>query len=85
MSEQGKQTEGPWIVFVCDGISTILPAGRSSEVATGIKNSQDAHLMAAAPDMLAALKLVRAHVSPAMQPIIYSVIDAALAKAESRT
>lgn len=43
--------------------------------------TKDARLIAAAPDLLAALQLVRAHVSPALQPNIYAAIDAAIAKA----
>lgn len=55
MSE-GQHTPGPWIVFVGADDFAVLPAGRLGEVAGGIANTHDASLIAAGPDMFAALK-----------------------------
>jgi len=58
-----EHTSGPWVVFVDKGtdaaIFTVMPAGRHGEIATNIENGADADLIAAAPDMLAALHHVR--------------------------
>ncbi len=59
-------TPGPWIVFVdrtSDGpIFSVLPAGRLGEIVGNIKNGSDANLIAAAPQMFAALKATRIYV-----------------------
>jgi hypothetical protein len=47
-------TPGPWIVFNGDGSFGVLPAGRPGLIAE-CKNTHDARLIAAAPDMLEAL------------------------------
>jgi len=51
-------TEGPWIVYYerrQEGDThAILPAGRPGDVAAGISDEEDAFLIAAAPDLLAA-------------------------------
>lgn len=51
-------TPGPWVIFHADadGPNDILPAGRPGCIARDIERIEDAHLIAAAPDMLAALR-----------------------------
>ena len=49
-------TPGPWVIFHCDGISSIMPAMREGEIATNIRNDDDARLIASAPELVAALK-----------------------------
>jgi hypothetical protein len=51
-----KHTPGPWTIFVCDGISSVMPAMRPGDICTGVKNDDDARLIAAAPELLAACK-----------------------------
>ena len=66
-------TPGPWIVFAADGEFDVLPAMRSGAIACIASNhaSADASLIAAAPDMLAALKSAEAALDVAS-----AVIDA---------
>lgn len=58
-------TPGPWVGFVDrssdTAIFSVLPAGRAGEIASNIENDADARLIAAAPEMLAALQLVLAY------------------------
>lgn len=61
MKKSFEHTPGPWVVFVCDGVFTVLPAGRGGEIATKIKNGHDADLIAAAPKMFEAITLMLAH------------------------
>ena len=68
----GKHTPGPWVVFQDQSdsvIFTVMPAGRAGDVANNIKNGSDARLIAAAPDLLAALIALRDAVksNPSMQ------------------
>lgn len=55
---KANPTPGPWIVFQADedGAADVLPAGRSGHIARDIPNNADADIIAAAPDMLAALR-----------------------------
>lgn len=52
-----KNTPGPWIVFFADrdGPNDVLPAGRPGHIALNIQSEADARLIAAAPDLLAAI------------------------------
>ena len=52
-----SHTPGPWIVFMGEAFFHILPAGRPGEVASCAK-SDNADLIASAPDLLAALQAV---------------------------
>ena len=51
-------TPGPWIIFHDNGLNVILPAMRDGTIADMIRNDADAYLIAAAPDLLGALKLI---------------------------
>lgn len=55
-----EHTPGPWVVFVDRGgddeVFSVLPAMRSGCIASTIENAPDASLIAAAPDLLEALR-----------------------------
>ena len=53
-------TPGPWVIFHADkdGANDVLPAGRPGCIARDIIKTEDAFLIAAAPNLLAAGKLV---------------------------
>ncbi len=51
-------TPGPWAIFYDNGINVIIPAMRDGTIADMIRGDADAYLIAAAPEMLAALKLL---------------------------
>lgn len=51
---------------------------------SGEEQSLNARLIAAAPDLLEIMKIVYSHVSPALQPRIYTMMEQAIAKAEGR-
>lgn len=59
-----RHTPGPWIVFAdrtSDAmVFSVLPAGRTGEIASGIENGPDADLIAAAPLMLDVLRAIDA-------------------------
>ena len=81
MSE--KHTHGPWSVGPISGAGALLirPGWQSS---VQIAPIEDARLMAAAPELLAALKLVdgiRLYLGDGVR----AQVDAAIAKAEGRT
>jgi hypothetical protein len=86
-------TPGPWIVFNGDGSFGVLPAGRPGEIAE-CKNTHDARLIAAAPDMLDALRLINKITSPGTRTLDDFIRDMgwacdearrAIAKAEGRS
>jgi hypothetical protein len=93
---ESKHTPGPWIVFNGDGSFGVLPAGRPGLIAE-CKNTHDASLIAAAPDMLEVLKIIRewrdvrsqlasGHVQDVIDALdaITGLADATIAKAESQ-
>jgi len=63
----------------------VLPAGRAGEIAGNIENGPDADLIAAAPDMLAALRAVDDYfIKGAFDFLPITMVQAAIAKAEGR-
>lgn len=48
-------TPGPWVIFSCDGVYSVMPAMREGDIATGITVEADAVLIAASLDLLDAL------------------------------
>ena len=88
MTDKFSHTQGPWTIRVATAsIPTIhvhSPRGHFASV-YGARNVQDARLIAAAPDMLAALKgaelQLRAHKIDCRE---LSEIRAAIAKAEGK-
>ena len=103
-TEQGKHTPGPWAVnpfaaqvdaFNENGGATVCELLWPTEVRSEAETEANARLIAAAPDLLAALKALRRYIT-----IRYSefgevlnegavtdlaTIDAAIAKAEGRS
>ena len=76
-----KRTPGPWtakdVVVVNDENCRVAKTYGHYPLC-----ETNARLIAAAPDLLAALEVARSHVSPALQPNIYEMMDAAIAKAK---
>lgn len=57
-------TPGPWVVVrVAQDDFCVCPAMRRGEIAFGIERPEDADLIGAAPDMLAALKFIFEHIA----------------------
>lgn len=61
-----KHTPGPWVIFQLDGELTVMPAGRPGDIAIieyepdeRDEASANADLIAAAPEILAALRTCR--------------------------
>ncbi len=83
-----SHTPGPWIIkesFGPDDDLVSIDADAKRDPAPRV-NRMDAHLIAAAPDLLAALKRVRAEIPEAELNYASLVpdIDAAIVKAEGR-
>ena len=51
-----KHTPGPWVGFVDNDIYSVMPAMRPGTICEYIANPGDASLIAAAPDLLEALR-----------------------------
>lgn len=79
--QQQTTTPGPWVIFHADGVSSVMPAMRPGEIATGITNEADARLIAVAPDLLAACKLAVAAMG---NKDAARHIEAVIARAEGR-
>jgi hypothetical protein len=86
-----SHTPGPWVIFVDrdEAEYVVLPAMRAGQIATvWAKDAGDAiasanaSLIAAAPDLLEALKRTK---TVAMPPEITDLVYAAVAKAEGRS
>ena len=87
-----KHTPGPWRTRYIKTLNPAIAAAESIVATVNSVNPQNpeerianARLIAAAPDMLEALEVARAHVSPALQPNIYEMMDAAIDKAKGVT
>lgn len=89
-----SSTPGPWIGFLRDGmIVAILPAGRNHTICEFSEppTNENANLMIAAPDLLAALKVLSAGMSdardskPAVTAEEVRQARAAIDKAERQT
>lgn len=83
-------TPGPWSVFIENGVVEIQKRKRPVVHWSGFDSSlfkksseANARLMAAAPDMLDALKLALLHISAIDNQRVCDVIEAAIAKAEN--
>lgn len=92
-----EHTHGPWIVFHADadGANDVLPAMRAGHIARDIEKVADARLIASAPDMLHALKLVQIYAKGNQHPEdedswawfchgLMDKVNAAVAKAEGK-
>jgi hypothetical protein len=81
-------TKGPWIVYNDDGLpKAILPAGRPGEICNfndGYRDKNVARLIAAAPELLEALKEAAAALRYAKVTILSDKYNAIIAKAEGR-
>lgn len=85
-------TPGPWRVDPDDATSVLASDDRVTIVAcvTGASSNPvtvaDAHLIAAAPDLLAALKLLAEAAADKREPYIHEMVKAclAIAKAQGR-
>lgn len=88
-------TPGPWTIgapLPSDQRWLIRGAGRSAALATVLTNADDAHLIAASPDLLEALQLIQEKVSdedsdtPAnlLLDAVHDIALAAIDKAEGR-
>lgn len=84
-------TTGPWVTVDLGTSLVICPAMRQGEVAVisndlGTNGDANARLIAAAPDLLAALEAVHAHYrEPHCLEALVPVIRAAIAKATNGT
>lgn len=86
-----KPTPGPWIVDPID-LTEVLAAGGTRPVATTYQGPSktreerhaNARLIAAAPDMLAALEGVRDFVASLTIEHVAGIVDAAITKARGR-
>ena len=80
-----KHTPGPWVGFLDQGhLVAIMPAGRPGNVCqfSVPPTDADAHLIEAAPELLAALKVVVAIADRRTDE--FDAARAAIAKAEGR-
>jgi len=89
MSEEVKHTPGPWEAEAAGrhrkeihangvGIATVWRSG------TGNQIHATARLMAAAPEMLAALKKVRSEVNLVAYPSVFQTVHETVEKAEGK-
>jgi len=88
------QTPGPWAIFHTGNVNMIIPANRDGMIADLIENEANAHLIAAAPDLLEACKkAIDAADWPRLNAVerreiaaeTLRIINAAIAKAERGT
>lgn len=85
-----NHTPGPWVTFRLDGEFSIIPAGRPGDIAIieydhpeGCEQaSADAYLIAAAPDMLALLKLALGDAEHVLSQKFWDDVRAVVGKAE---
>ena len=80
-SETTGHTPGPWAIFHTGSINQIVPAMRPGMIADLIDNEANAYLIAAAPDLLEALKGVMRVADRAT--VEFDAARAAIAKAEA--
>lgn len=84
MSE-ARHTPGPWVRHDTADYAEIHPAsGKTRSAVALVGRAEDADLIAAAPDMLEALKAIRAH-RPDYADTIWQQVEDAILKAEART
>lgn len=90
MTQTAKHTPGPWVTFkLNDGRIAVNSPSEEQHICQtvyeGTEHEANAQLIAAAPDMVEALKFVKSQIEkmPATGDIVQAVckIDAALAKA----
>ena len=92
-----KHTPGPWRIsygqygmkrdsrqYIVSESNKAVASVLSPNRKNPRERAANARLIAAAPKMLEVLKIARAHVSPALQPNIYKMMDDAIAKAEEQ-
>ena len=84
MSE-AKHTPGPWSALKSRTLINIKGPNGAQVTQVSAKNAADAHLIAAAPDLLETLAWVRANYAGGSTVEINARIDAAIAKAEGRS
>jgi hypothetical protein len=78
---KARHTPKPWWVVVHDKVTSV--ESKDFTITNDISND-DAHLVAAAPDLLEALRKVRIELASLKRPDLWEIADAAIAKAEGK-